>query len=104
MIGRMSMSRPTAIATRAARVRARPIPTFDGRREFHPGDEVCSLRSVKNDGLYLHKEIGEVLVQEGDAGVVRENWCFLGEIYYTVEFVARAAVVVMRGREMVGAP
>ena len=37
---------------------------------------------------------------QGDTGVVRESWSFLGEIYYTVEFFARAAVVIMRGQEM----
>jgi nitrogen fixation protein NifZ len=71
-------------------------------REFKPGDEVRSLRPVKNDGVYPHKDIGETLVRQGDAGIVRERWSFLGEVYYTVEFVARAAVVIMRGREMAG--
>ena len=39
----------------------------------------------------------------GDIGVVRESWSFLGEAYYTVEFFAHAAVVIMRGQEMVRA-
>ena len=70
--------------------------------EFMPGDEVRSIRPVKNDGVYPHKDIGEILVQYGDAGIVRERWSFLGNIYYTVEFVARATVVIMRGRELMG--
>ena len=69
--------------------------------EFRPGATVRSLRPVRNDGVYPHKDIGEVLVRQGDTGVVRERWSFLGEVYYTVEFGDRAAVVIMRGREMV---
>ncbi len=68
--------------------------------DFKPGDVVHALRPVKNDGVYPHRDIGEVLVQFGDAGVVRERWSFLGESYFTVEFAARAVVVIMRGREM----
>ena len=59
-----------------------------------------SLTQVTNDGIYPHKDIGEILVNGGDVGIVRESWSFLGEVYYTVEFFARAAVVIMRGREM----
>ncbi len=71
-----------------------------GRRQFKLGDEVRSLTQVKNDGIYPHRDIGEVLVHRGDAGCVREDWSFLGEVYYTVEFVDRAVVVIMRGKEM----
>ena len=39
-------------------------------------------------------------MHQGDAGIVRESWSFLGKIYYTVEFFTSAAVVIMRGREM----
>jgi nitrogen fixation protein NifZ len=74
-----------------------------GRPEFKLGDAVRSKAIVKNDGIYPHKDIGETLVHKGDSGVVRESWSFLGEIYYTVEFVARAVVVIMRGREMIRA-
>ena len=75
-------------------------PELANKLQFNPGEEIRSLRPVKNDGIYPHKEIGELLVRHGDAGIVRERWSFLGEIYYTVEFAARAAVVIMRGREM----
>lgn len=72
-------------------------------REFTAGDAVRALTSVQNDGICPHRDIGETLVHPGDVGTVRETWSFLGEIYYTVEFVARAAIVIMRGREMAGA-
>jgi nitrogen fixation protein NifZ len=71
-----------------------------GKREFKPGDDVRSLTRVTNDGIYPHRDIGETLVNGGDIGVVRESWSFLGEAYYTVEFFAQAAVVIMRGHEM----
>jgi nitrogen fixation protein NifZ len=71
-----------------------------GNREFKLGDLVRSLTQVKNDGIYPHKDIGETLIHQGDAGIVRESFNFLGENYYTVEFSARAAFVIMRGGEM----
>ena len=75
-------------------------PGVVGKREFKRGDAVRSLTQIINDGIYPHRDIGETLVHQGDAGIVRESWSFLGETYYTVEFLARAAVVIMRGREM----
>jgi nitrogen fixation protein NifZ len=75
-------------------------PGVVGKRDFKRGDAVLSLTQIINDGIYPHREIGETLVHQGDAGIVRESWSFLGEMYYTVEFLTRAAVVIMRGREM----
>jgi nitrogen fixation protein NifZ len=56
---------------------------------------------IRNDGMYPHKDVGEALVYPGDTGIVRESWRFLGETYYTVEFMAHSVFVIMRGREMV---
>ena len=78
---------------------ARSLGRFDSER-FETGDTVRSLTEVKNDGISPHKDIGEILVNQGDTGVVRDSWSFLGESYYTVEFAARAACVIMSGREM----
>src|SRR5450756_1392998 len=75
-------------------------PGVVGKREFKLGAAVRSLTQVVNDGLYPHRDVGEILVQQGDAGIIRERWSFLGEIYYTVDFFSRAAVVIMRGREL----
>jgi nitrogen fixation protein NifZ len=75
-------------------------PGVLGKHDFKRGDAVRSLTKIINDGIYPHREIGETLVHQGDAGIVRESWSFLGETYYTVEFLARAAVVIMRRREM----
>jgi hypothetical protein len=68
--------------------------------DFVAGERVRSLGPVKNDGTYAHKNIGEIVVHERDLGVVHERWNFLGQFYYTVEFIDRAVVVIMRGREL----
>jgi len=68
---------------------------------FNPGEKVRSIRHVKNDGTYPGKEIGENLVRKGDVGYVRDIGIFLQQFYiYAVEFVDRAAVVGMRGKEL----
>jgi len=95
--------RPAAIARVVHDPRRRGVgrrPDIAGKREFKPGDAVRSLTRVTNDGIYPHRDIGETLVCGGDIGVVRESWSFLGEAYYTVEFFAQAAVVILRGEEM----
>ncbi len=98
--------RPVTIARvvcDARRRRAGRGPGVADKSEFKQGDAVHSRTQVKNDGIYPHKDIGEILVHPGDAGIVRERWSFLGDAYYTVEFAGRAAVVIMRGREMASA-
>jgi nitrogen fixation protein NifZ len=80
-----------------ARRRGLAVP---GNREFRLGDLVRSLTEVNNDGIDPRKDIGETLIHQGDTGIVRESWSFLGENYYTIEFSARAAVVIMRSGEL----
>ncbi len=95
--------RPATIARVVHDPRRRRLGRGPGgadHHEFKPRDAVCSLTRVTNDGIYPHRDIGETLVNRGDIGVVRESWSFLGEAYYTVEFFARAAVVILRGQEM----
>jgi nitrogen fixation protein NifZ len=77
-----------------------PAPKQELNGDFRPGDTVRALRPVANDGIYPHKDVGEIVVQSNDLGIIRERWSFLGEVYYTVEFPRPAAVVIMRGREM----
>ena len=73
----------------------------DAGRQFRTGEWVRSVALITNDGVYPHKDIGEPLVYPGDTGIVQQSWRFLGDIYYTVEFMAHAVFVIMRGREMV---
>jgi nitrogen fixation protein NifZ len=95
--------RPATIARVVYDPRRRSVgrsPEIAGKRAFKPGDAVRSLTRVTNDGIYPHRDIGETLVCGGDVGVVRESWSFLGDAYYTVEFFAQAAVVILRSEEM----
>jgi nitrogen fixation protein NifZ len=69
--------------------------------EFSAGEPIRAVAMIRNDGMYPHKDVGEALVYPGDTGIVRESWRFLGETYYTVEFMAHSVFVIMRGREMV---
>lgn len=71
----------------------------------HPGSLragrwVRAARPLRNDGTYPHREIGDVLVDEGDVGYVLEVVEFCGESYYTVEFVGRSVVVGTRQRNL----
>ncbi|MCK9915705.1 nitrogen fixation protein NifZ [Microbacteriaceae bacterium K1510] len=76
------------------------VTSHPARRDFDVNERVRSLAEVKNDGTYPHKDIGEVLVHQGDVGRVHESWSFLGDIYYTIEFFERAVVVLMRDSEL----
>jgi nitrogen fixation protein NifZ len=76
-------------------------PELDGPPRFERGEKVCSTRVVKNDGTFLGKALGEVLVTKGEVGYVRDVGTFLQRFYvYAVEFIERGAVVGMRGREL----
>ena len=94
-------SRPIArIVYDARRRKAARSVEMRFSREFVAGDSIRSVALIRNDGMYPHKDIGEALVHPGDTGVVRESWRFLGEIYYTVEFIAQSVFVFMRDHEM----
>jgi len=68
---------------------------------FMPGIKVISTKYVKNDGTYAGRDVGEVLVQKGDIGYVRDIGTFLQRYYiYAVEFIDTGVVVGMRGREL----
>jgi len=74
-----------------------------GQPLFMPGTKVQSIRYVKNDGTYVGKDVGEVLVRTGEVGYVRDIGTFLQRYYiYAVEFIETGVVVGMRGRELAG--
>jgi len=86
---------------------------WDARREtdevelaapprFAFGERVISRFTVRNDGTYCGKDIGEVLVHRGDVGFVHSIGTFLQQYYvYAVDFVESGHRVGMRGRELV---
>jgi len=68
---------------------------------FRPGDKVVCKRYVKNDGTFMGRELGEVLVGKGDLGYVRDVGTYLQQFYiYAVEWIDRGTVVGMRGKEL----
>lgn len=95
-----AMAATHRVACDARSRRVAQLLDIANRHFFEPGDAVCALVRVKNDGVYPHKDIGEIVVREGDTGIIRERWSFLGEVYYAVEFGCGPIVLIMRGREM----
>jgi nitrogen fixation protein NifZ len=75
------------------------LPT-SGRGPLVSGRWVRAKRPLRNDGTYPHRDVGEVLVSEGDVGYVLEVVEFCGEAYYTVEFAARSVVVGTRLQDL----
>jgi nitrogen fixation protein NifZ len=75
---------------------------IDGPPRFAHGERVASRSTVRNDGTFGGREIGELLVSRGDIGVVISVGTFLQQFYiYEVEFVERGYRVGMKGRELV---
>jgi len=68
---------------------------------FAFGERVVSRFTVRNDGTYRGKDIGDVLVSRGEIGFVHSIGTFLQQYYiYAVEFVESGHRVGMRGREL----
>ena len=55
---------------------------------FDYGDKVMSKRTIRNDGTFPGKDIGDVLVKKGQVGYVTSIGTFLQQFYiYGVEFL-----------------
>lgn len=77
------------------------IVELDGPPEFDYGQKVRSRKTIRNDGTFAGKEIGDILVKKGDWGYVTSIGTFLQQFYiYGVEFVDRGYRVGMKGREI----
>lgn len=75
---------------------------LDGPPAFAHGERVVSRYTVRNDGTFPGREIGDLLVSRGDVGIVTGVGTFLQQYYiYTVEFVSQGWRVGMKGRELV---
>ncbi len=65
------------------------------------GDRVRARRTVRNDGTYAGREIGDILVKKGDEGYVVNIGTFLQQFYiYGVEFIASGNRVGMKRKEL----
>jgi len=68
---------------------------------FDYGQKVRSLKTIRNDGTFAGKEIGEILVTKGDIGYVTSIGTFLQQYYiYAIDIVGRGYRVGMRGKEL----
>jgi nitrogen fixation protein NifZ len=78
------------------------VVELDGPPRFDYGEKVASRFTVRNDGTFRGKDVGEVLVTKGDVGYVHSIGTFLQQFYiYGVMFVERGYCVGMKGREIV---
>ena len=68
---------------------------------FNYGEKVRAKRSVRNDGTYAGREIGDILVKKGEEGYVVSIGTFLQQFYiYGVEFLASGSRVGMKRKEL----
>ena len=72
-----------------------------GSPKFSYGEKVRSLKTIRNDGTFGGREIGDILVKKGDEGYVTSIGTFLQQFYiYGVDFIAHGYRVGMKGREL----
>lgn len=68
---------------------------------FEYGQKVRIIKTIRNDGTFAGKDIGEVLVKKGDIGYVTSIGTFLQQFYiYGVDIVDRGYRVGLRGKEL----
>ena len=68
---------------------------------FSFGEKVKAKRTIRNDGTYAGKEIGDVLAKKGEFGYVVSIGTFLQQFYiYGVEFSESGNRVGMKKKEL----
>lgn len=82
-------------------VRDSDVIELDGPPVFNLGEKVKANRTVRNDGTYAGKEIGDVLAKKGEVGYVVSIGTFLQQFYvYGVEFLQTGNRVGMKCKEL----
>jgi nitrogen fixation protein NifZ len=77
------------------------VVELDGPPAFDFGCKVRARRTVRNDGTYRGKDIGEILCNKGEEGYVVNIGTFLQQFYiYGVEFIASGHRVGMKCKEL----
>lgn len=77
------------------------VVELDDPPAFDYGAKVRARRTVRNDGTFAGKDIGEILVKKGDEGYVVSIGTFLQQFYiYGVEFLASGNRVGMKRKEL----
>jgi nitrogen fixation protein NifZ len=68
---------------------------------FTPGDKVRAKTLIRNDGGYMGKRVGDLLIEAGEVGYVRAIGTFLQRYYiYEVDFLEKRLVIGMRAKEL----
>jgi len=68
---------------------------------FGFGERVRAKRTIRNDGTYAGKEIGDILAKKGEEGYVVSIGTFLQQFYiYGVEFLESGNRVGMKRKEL----
>ncbi|WP_426411714.1 nitrogen fixation protein NifZ [Bradyrhizobium ganzhouense] len=82
-------------------VRDSDVIELDGPPVFNLGEKVKANRTVRNDGTYAGKEIGDILAKKGEVGYVVSIGTFLQQFYvYGVEFLQTGRRVGMKCKEL----
>lgn len=77
------------------------VVELNGPPQFEYGQKVRSSKTVRNDGTFPGKDIGDILVKKGDEGYVTSIGTFLQQFYiYGVDFVTHGYRVGMKAREL----
>ena len=77
------------------------VVELNGAPRFGYGEKVMSTKTVRNDGTFPGREIGDILVKKGDVGYVTSIGTFLQQFYiYAVEFNESGHRVGMRAKEL----
>ncbi|WOH80517.1 nitrogen fixation protein NifZ [Bradyrhizobium sp. BEA-2-5] len=68
---------------------------------FSFGEKVRAKRTIRNDGTYAGKEIGDILAKKGEIGYVVSIGTFLQQFYiYGVAFLESGYRVGMKRKEL----
>jgi nitrogen fixation protein NifZ len=77
------------------------VVELDGEPEFGYGTKVRSRKTVRNDGTFRGKMIGDILVKKGDEGYVASIGTFLQQFYiYGIDFPQHGYLVGMKRKEL----
>ena len=68
---------------------------------FDLGEKVRATALIRNDGTFPGAPVGEVLVQPGDVGYVRDIGSFLQRFrIYAIDFIGKNRIVGLRADEL----
>ncbi|TGN75010.1 nitrogen fixation protein NifZ [Bradyrhizobium yuanmingense] len=82
-------------------VRDSDVVELSGPPAFSFGEKVRARLTIRNDGTFHGKEVGDILAKKGDVGYVISIGTFLQQFYiYGVEFIESGNRVGMKRKEL----